>query len=379
MVVLRLAALVVGAWIVLIVLRAELRTFVVPRGEQVLSSRLVFLLLRPVYERSAARKSDPERGHAIMSRHAPTALLGVAATWAVMIIIGFALMDWSSGGITFGDAVRLSGSSFTTVGFIGPRSDGATALAVLEAFIGLGLVALLIAYLPTIYANFSRREAEVVKLETRAGSPPSPVVFLTRLHAIGWTDRLADTWAGWEQWFAELEESHTSQPSLALFRSQHPTISWVTAAGTVLDAASLSLAAIDLPPEPQASITIRAGFLSLRAIAEFFGAPIDHDPSPDDPISIPRAEFDAVLDELAAAGVPLKADRDQAWRDYAGWRVNYDIALLALCALLQPAPALWSSDRVNPFRRISIRHPRRWAVRRADGTLGPSTGTQDRR
>src|SRR5690606_38128154 len=132
---------------------------------------------------------------------------------------------------------------------------------VIEAFIGLGLVALLIAYLPTIYANFSRREAEVMKLETRAGSPPSAKVFLLRLHAIGWNDRLADTWAGWEDWFAELEESHTSQPSLALFRSQRPTASWVTAAGTVLDAASITISAFEEPPDPQASITVRAGFL----------------------------------------------------------------------------------------------------------------------
>ena len=33
--------------------------------------------------------------------------------------------------------------------------------------------------------------------------------------------------------------------------------------------------------------------------------------------------------ELQAAGLPLKADLDQAWRDFAGWRVNYDTVLIA--------------------------------------------------
>jgi hypothetical protein len=37
--------------------------------------------------------------------------------------------------------------------------------------------------------------------------------------------------------------------------------------------------------------------------------------------------------EAAEAGVPLKADLEQAWRDFAGWRVNYDRVLLALAAL----------------------------------------------
>ena len=48
---------------------------------------------------------------------------------------------------------------------------------------------------------------------------------------------------------------------------------------------------------------------------------------------------------LAGAGVPLKADREQAWRDFAGWRVNYDSVLLALAELMMAPPARWISDR----------------------------------
>jgi hypothetical protein len=49
--------------------------------------------------------------------------------------------------------------------------------------------------------------------------------------------------------------------------------------------------------------------------------------------------------EAAEAGVPLKADLEQAWRDFAGWRVNYDRVLLALAALTMAPHAPWSSDR----------------------------------
>ena len=52
------------------------------------------------------------------------------------------------------------------------------------------------------------------------------------------------------------------------------------------------------------------------------------------------------------SGVPLIADRDQAWRDFAGWRVNYDTVLLALAAMTMAPYAPWSSDRsLLPTRR----------------------------
>jgi hypothetical protein len=234
---------------------------------------------------------------------------------------------------------------------------------VVEAILGLGVVALLIAYLPTIYGHFTRREEMVVKFEVRAGSPPLPVTYLERLHRIGWTDRLGSIWADWESWFEQLEENHTSQPSLAHFRSQRSTNSWITTAGAVLDTAAISESGLDLPHEPQTAITIRAGFLSLQSIAVYYAAPITIDPRPNEPISVTRAEFDAVLDELAGEGIPVKVDREQAWRDFAGWRVNYDMALLALCELCQAPAAAWSSDRsAGRFDVPSFWHPHRWRV-----------------
>jgi hypothetical protein len=83
----------------------------------------------------------------------------------------------------------------------------------------------------------------------------------------------------------------------------------------------------------------------LRYIGAFFRIPYNPNPSPNDPISVSRAEFEAALDELATAGVPLKADREQAWHDFVGWRVNYDTVLLALAELMIAPSARWSSDR----------------------------------
>ncbi|MBI1880640.1 MAG: hypothetical protein HYR94_20890, partial [Chloroflexi bacterium] len=67
--------------------------------------------------------------------------------------------------------------------------------------------------------------------------------------------------------------------------------------------------------------------------------------------SISRDEFDAAYDQLTQQGVPLKSDRDEAWRNFVGWRVNYDAVLLALAGLTMAPYAPWSSDRSLPFRR----------------------------
>ncbi|MFM7064069.1 MAG: hypothetical protein ACKO04_11345, partial [Actinomycetes bacterium] len=267
---------------------------------------------------------------------------------------------WGVSGEGWAESLEVSGSSLTTLGFVKVPGTPTALLSVSEALIGLGLVGLLISFLPTMYSVYNRRELPVAGLATRAGAPPSVALLVTRLHRIHGLDELDGMWAEWEQWFADLEETHTSYPALVYFRSGHGR-SWLTSAGTVLDAASVVTAAVDVPPRPQAQLCIRAGFLALREVADHFGQTYDPDPPPDAPVSVTREEFDACLDEMAASGVPLRPDRDQAWRDFVGWRVNYDAALLGLCAVVEPPPAPWSSDRAPRWSPPFLRTV--WAAR----------------
>jgi hypothetical protein len=247
------------------------------------------------------------------------------------------------------DAFWVSGSSLLTLGFAPVDNLAEMVLAFTEATIGLGLVALLIAYLPTMHAAFTEREEAVTMLEVQAGSPPSAVEMLMRMHRINGLEYLNKVWPRWETWFVDVEQSHTSHAPLIFFRSPHPWQSWVVAAGTILDAAALTASTLDRPRDPQAELCIRSGYLTLRHIVDFFNIPHQTNPNPTDPISISRAEYDVVYDQLAAAGLPLKADRDQAWRDFAGWRVNYDDVLLILAGLTMAPKAPWSGDRARPF------------------------------
>ena len=328
---------------------SAVRTFVVPRGLPVALSRIVFVVLRQVFLRTSRRRS--RQGFAAldhrMAFYAPTALLTLPLVWLTTVLGAFAVMYWAIDQETAWTALETSGSSLLTLGFQHPGSRVTTVLSFLEAAMGLTLLALLITYLPTIYGAFTRREAFVSLMEGRAGSPPSGVTMLERYQRIGLLDRADELWERAELWFSDIEESHTSLGALAFFRSPQAEHSWVTTAGAVLDAASLQLSSLGIETaDPHAALCIRSGYLSLRRIATYFDIPFDPDPAPTDPISVTRDEFDDALDRLAAAGSPVLADREQAWRDFRGWRVNYDGVLVALAVLVVAPQAPWSSDRV---------------------------------
>jgi len=331
---------------------------VVPRGVPDRLTGAVFIAMRYPFDLWTRRRDSYAEQDRAMALFAPFSLLALPAVWLTLVTLGYTLMYWALGVPSWGAAVTASGSSLLTLGFA-PVGALPSPLVFSEAAIGLTLVALLIAYLPTMYAAFARRETAVTLLEVRAGSPPSAVTMIARLHRLGELERLADVWITWEVWFADIEESHTSLSPLIFYRSPQPDRSWVTAAGAVLDAAALAATALDRPRDPRAELCLRAGYLALRRISDLFNIDYDPDPRfPDNPISITRAEFDRACDTLSRLGVALKADRDEAWRNFAGWRVNYDTVLLALAELTMAPYAPWSSDRAlrkrlrgNVFRR----------------------------
>jgi hypothetical protein len=235
---LRIAALFIGAWLISLAVVSALRTFVLPRGAPDPITRRVFLSLRRLLELRLRRTREYLGRDRVMALYAPLGLLLLPLAWLTLVGLGFAGIFLALGIPSAADALMLSGSSLLTLGFYPPAGPWFSILAVVEAAIGLILIALLIAYLPTLYTAFSRRERAITLLEVRAGSPPSAVEMLERYHRLGRLDRLADLWVEWEQWFAEIEESHTSLAMLVFFRSPNPNRSWVTASGAVLDAAS---------------------------------------------------------------------------------------------------------------------------------------------
>jgi fumarate reductase subunit D len=254
----RVGVALAGIAVVLLAVRSAIRTFVLPRPARDGLLAFVFVNVRKVFNLVAG----PTRPYAVRDRRlawfAPVGLLLFPVVEVVVIIAGYTLIYWALG-LDLEAALRESGSSMLTLGFSVAPDLATTLVAFSQAAIGLVMVALLIAYLPTMYADFTRRESEVNLLEVRAGTPASAVYMWELAHRIGAVDRLDGIFERWERWFSELEETHTTLPALTFFRSPRPSQSWVSASAAVLDAAALRASTLDRPRDPQVETCIRAG------------------------------------------------------------------------------------------------------------------------
>jgi hypothetical protein len=103
------------------------------------------------------------------------------------------------------------------------------------------------AYLPALYAAYSRRETEVVLLNARAGVPSWGPELLVRTHLLLGPGALTvgtlpDLYAQWERWAIDVGDSHSAYLPLVRFRSSQSATSWVISLLAVLDSAALFLA-----------------------------------------------------------------------------------------------------------------------------------------
>jgi hypothetical protein len=356
--------LILGCALVLTAIRSAIRTFVVPRGAAPDAlTRAAFVIIRTIIEAPwpGLSHSRREQGLAYL---APLALLTLVVAWLGCVLLGYAAIYWGLGASSWADAITISRLSLLYLGSNVNDMPGGTLVGFSETVVSLLLAAILVSYLPAIYGAFSQREQAVTGLETLAGTPPSPLKMIKRFYLIKGIGQIGEVWPRWQEWFEMVEESHTALVPLIFYRSPQPSRHWVTAAGAILDTAAIVASTLDRPRDPRAELCIRAGYLCLRRVAGPLGIPFNEDPSPSDPISVSREEYDAVYDELAEMGVPLKADREGAWRDFVGWRVNYDSVLVGLAVITRAPEGVWSSDRVA-YRRSLFVTARRSAQRAA--------------
>lgn len=334
-----LAAFLGGLAIVIATVLSAVRTIVMPHGRSANLTRFLFVTVRGVLSVRRLIPGSDGRHHEWQSLYAPLTLVLLPLVWITTSLAGFTLIFWSLGIDDLKQAFKFAGSAMLTVGFADTDQLSLLIATFAAAGITISLFALLlVTYLPTMYQAYSARETALAALETFAGEPADPAELLIRHHRIGALDRLDQLWTEWQGHFFELRETHTALPAVALFRSSTPERHWVRSAEALLDAAALWNSACIEDEDPEASLCIRAGALALADIARFFRVEIPHTHTKGDPISIEREHFDNLIARLEHVGVPLVPDRDEAWADWAGWRVNYDLSVIALSELTSAPP-----------------------------------------
>ena len=323
-----------------------LRSLVVPRANRNLL--LVVIggkVVAPTFNWLAFRRRSWRDQERILAYAGPVALLLLFGTWLVGFYLGYALMLWPVDHVAFAGALREAGSSVLTLGTASSTRPLATAIDYAAAATGLLVVALEIAYVPTLYSAFNRREVQVTLLQARAGLPAWGPELLARHQMSEMVHRVDGLYRDWETWAADLSESHTNYPILLFFRSPHPMRSWILAVLAVLDSAALYLSLSPQTAPIEARLVLRMGFESLREIADVLGIPHDPDPLPTDAIELTEAEFAAGVDRLTDAGFPMERSAAEARPHFRAWRVNYESIAYALARTLNAAPAPWSGGR----------------------------------
>jgi voltage-gated potassium channel Kch len=286
--------------------------------------------------------------------------------WTVGLILGFGLLLWAAhvdagttSRSTLGDHLYMSGVTFFTVGYgdLVPQTRLGRLISVLEAGTGLGFIALVIGYLPVLYQLFSRREAHVIKLDGRAGSPPTAIALLQRHSSDDGIAQIGMLLRDWEIWGSELLESHLSYPMLAYYRSQHHDQSWLAALTAIMDCCALILVGLDHLPPLQARMTFTMARQVLVEMTQSFGVPPSRYTGGDRLNHAAFLQLDRQLDEAG-----FNWNTPDAEELLAALRATYEPLLDGLASYLLLPLQGWSAG--DTARDHWVRGPRGTLARR---------------
>ena len=292
------------------------------------------------------RIQQPALRETWLATFGPMAVISMFFTWAVLFLLGYSfILDGLRTQIhpeleTFGDSIYFSATTIVPLSYgdFVPIGWGARAAIIFESATGVGIAALVITLLFSLYESFQRREELVVQLDALAGAPPSGVQLLERASERGLRRELLKTFDDWRQWSAEVLESHLAYPILFYFRSSHDNEAWLNSFGAVMDAATLVMSTVDEDEEGAARLMFTVGFHLVEDMAWYFQYATSTNPLVD------RKEFDEAVARLKSAGYKVRP-LDKAWDDFSHFRAKYALPLSHMAERLAIVPAEWIGDR----------------------------------
>jgi hypothetical protein len=298
-------------------------------------------------------KAGSRREH-LLGIYGPLAMVCLFALWASFLIVGFGLIQWAlvddrDQTVTLSSSLFMSGDAFYTLGYgdIIPRTAAARLLIIVEAGTGFGLIAITLSYLPVLYQHFARRDAQLIQLAVRAGSPASGATLLLRYAAESGPSGLEAWLREWEIWAAEVLESHASYPMLSYYRSQHRDQSWLASLALMLDCCALVIAYGTDKPSLQACAAFATARRVLEEMNESLGLssvsrPADRFPDRD------RLAHLGLLMENAGMRWSQRPERDMTLADL---RATYEGLLAGLSEYLRLPLPPWTVDEEHPQSR----------------------------
>jgi hypothetical protein len=352
---------VIGAILLIATVASILRNLVVPRGLNSILVRSLWRTVRAILHAISRPLRTYQAKDKLLAWLAPVVLIATLLWWLLSLFAAYGLLLYAVSGLDFASSLREAGSSLCTLGFASSARGKLNVIDFAAAVTGPLVIALQIAYLPTLYSAYNRREIEVTLLQSRAGEPAWGPELLARQALVAAVDELGPLYMSWERLAADLGESHSNYTILLVFRSPRPYRSWIIGLLAVMDAAALHMALAPTAVSTAAArLMLRAGFTALRDIARVLNIPFNPDPHPDDPIKLTYQEYADGVAWIETAGFLAERSVEEAWPHFRGWRVNYESIAYTLARIADAVPALWSGDRDWPSVPLApIRPPDR--------------------
>jgi voltage-gated potassium channel Kch len=368
-------AIIVGVILIIGILQDSFESIVLPRRVSLRFrlSRFFYMLTWVAWSSIARKMHQGNRREFYLSYFGPLSLILLLIVWAAVLVLAFALLQWGVGSpmnapekvVTFGTYLYMSGTTFVTLGFgdVTPLTGLGRFLAVAEAGMGFGFLALIIGYVPVIYQAFSRREAQITLLDARAGSPPSAAELLRRHYRDQHTEELLQFLHEWERWCSELLESHLSYPVLTYYRSQHEHQSWLAALTTILDTCALLLVGLEGISTPTIRFTFAIARHAAVDLAQIYGTP----PMDGKLNRLSPADFARMRGALAEVGLRLQRE-EEAERNLYNMRRMYEpfVNALANHLLLNLPPWIPATKTVDDWQTSAWDHFAEWSPEKLD-------------
>lgn len=293
--------------------------------------------------RGIGRKIDDEdQREAFLSIYGPLSLLTLLMFWVTLQVVGWGLVWWGlRNGIHTVDSllesIYYAGIGFFTVGFgdVIPIGSAPRVLVLVEAFFGLTTMALLIGFLPTLFAAYSTREELVSTLDDLSGTRVTPLGLIEAYARDGDATSLYEMFTHWEMWTARVLESHSSYPMLMLFRSKQSGQSWIAASVIVTETAALCVSMIDGRPDPRALRLCRQTAQTASRLEDAIA--LEGVTTPRADITFPEERVRAIYDRVGELGFDRRP-YDEVRTRLDAWHDAYMPHLAALVSRLLIAP-----------------------------------------
>ena len=391
---------VIGVLLLIVVTVSLLRIVVVPRPLRSNFSDAVSGLVIGTTRLVARTRRSYQGKDSVLSWGGPILIIALLISWLLGYLVAYTFLEYgASTDRTLTQAFRQAGSNLFTLGLGGDHDTTLTVIDFMAAATGPIVIAMLIGFLPAVYSSYLDRERIMAEISVIGGEPIWAPEWLARASVSKTLDSLMTSFPAYADWATNLRMTHCTYPVLFHIRSPRFTRHSITTLLAVLDAANLLASLGPRTPDRRLFLMILNGSQALEIMYVLFFSPRswrsripivgrlldpvddtgahiravsawersltavhlasardsargmgawrldDLQAGEDRPTSLTRADFDAAVEMLREAGLPIERDIDEAWAMFRALRTRYEFTSYEMARQLTAVPAPWSGPR----------------------------------